>query len=150
MGRRPKQTFLQRRHTDGQEANEKMFNITKREFCSKLPSNLTCTTGSPRSLSALTQYLDLPQPPQSHESIPYSNLPIYIVIYTHIHSLTYMDMCNWFCFSDEAHFILHYFPFTNWNSSKQLRKESGFGKFFLAGKEQNWNTCLLPLLKCKQ
>ena len=28
MGRRPKQTFLQRRHTDGQEAHEKMFNIT--------------------------------------------------------------------------------------------------------------------------
>ena len=28
MGRRSKQTFLQRRHTDGQEAQEKMFNIT--------------------------------------------------------------------------------------------------------------------------
>ena len=28
MGRRPKQTFLQRRHTDGQEAHEKMFNIS--------------------------------------------------------------------------------------------------------------------------
>ena len=28
MGRRPKQTFLQRRHTDGQEAHEKMLNIT--------------------------------------------------------------------------------------------------------------------------
>ena len=27
MGRKPKQTFLQRRHTDGQEAHEKMFNI---------------------------------------------------------------------------------------------------------------------------
>ena len=27
MGRRPKQIFLQRRHTDGQEAHEKMFNI---------------------------------------------------------------------------------------------------------------------------
>ena len=27
MGRRPKQTFLQRRHTDGQEAHEKMLNI---------------------------------------------------------------------------------------------------------------------------
>ena len=27
MGGRPKQTFLQR-HTDGQEAHEKMFNIT--------------------------------------------------------------------------------------------------------------------------
>ena len=26
MGRRPKQTFLQRRHTDGQEAHEKMLN----------------------------------------------------------------------------------------------------------------------------
>ena len=28
MGRRPKQTFLQRRHTDGQQAHEKMLNIT--------------------------------------------------------------------------------------------------------------------------
>ena len=28
MGRRPKQTFLQRRHTDGQEAHEKLLNIT--------------------------------------------------------------------------------------------------------------------------
>ena len=27
MGRRPKQTFPQRRHTDGQETHEKMFNI---------------------------------------------------------------------------------------------------------------------------
>ena len=27
MGRRPKQTFLQRRHIDGQQAHEKMFNI---------------------------------------------------------------------------------------------------------------------------
>ena len=26
MGRRPKQTFLQRRHTDGQQAHEKMLN----------------------------------------------------------------------------------------------------------------------------
>ena len=28
MGRRPKQTLLQRRYTDGQEAHEKLFNIT--------------------------------------------------------------------------------------------------------------------------
>ena len=28
MGRRSKQTFLKRRHTDGQQAPEKMFNIT--------------------------------------------------------------------------------------------------------------------------
>ena len=27
MGRRLKQTFLQRRHTDGQQAHEKMLNI---------------------------------------------------------------------------------------------------------------------------
>ena len=27
MGRRPKQTFLQRRHTDGQKTDEKMLNI---------------------------------------------------------------------------------------------------------------------------
>ena len=27
MGQRPKQTFLQRRHTDGQEAHEEIFNI---------------------------------------------------------------------------------------------------------------------------
>ena len=28
MGRRPKKTLLQRRHTDGQQAHEKMLNIT--------------------------------------------------------------------------------------------------------------------------
>ena len=28
MGRRPKETFHQGRHTDGQEAHEQMFNIT--------------------------------------------------------------------------------------------------------------------------
>ena len=28
MGRRPKQTFLQRTHIDGQKAHEKMLNIT--------------------------------------------------------------------------------------------------------------------------
>ena len=28
MGRRPKQTFFQRRHTDGQDAHEKMLNTT--------------------------------------------------------------------------------------------------------------------------
>jgi len=27
MSRRPKQTFLQRRHTDGQQAREEMLNI---------------------------------------------------------------------------------------------------------------------------
>ena len=29
MSRRPKQTYLQRRNTDAQEAHEKMLNITK-------------------------------------------------------------------------------------------------------------------------
>ena len=28
MGRRPKLTFLQRRYTDGQQAHEKMLNVT--------------------------------------------------------------------------------------------------------------------------
>ena len=28
MGRRPKWTFLQRKHTDGQEAHGKMFNVS--------------------------------------------------------------------------------------------------------------------------
>ena len=32
MGRRPKETFLQRRHPDGQEAHKKMLNITIREM----------------------------------------------------------------------------------------------------------------------
>ena len=31
MGRRPKYTFLQRKHTDGQQALEKMLNIAIRE-----------------------------------------------------------------------------------------------------------------------
>ena len=29
MGQRPKQTFLQRRHTDGQRVHRTVFNITK-------------------------------------------------------------------------------------------------------------------------
>ena len=28
MGKRPKQTFLPRRHTDGQQMHEKMLNVT--------------------------------------------------------------------------------------------------------------------------
>ena len=32
MGRRSKYTFLQRRHTDGQKAHEKMLSITIREM----------------------------------------------------------------------------------------------------------------------
>ena len=31
MGRTPKETFLRGRHTDGQQAHEKMLNITIRE-----------------------------------------------------------------------------------------------------------------------
>ena len=31
MGRGPEQTFFQRRHTDGQQAHEKMFNIINYE-----------------------------------------------------------------------------------------------------------------------
>ena len=30
MGRRPEQIFSQERHTDGQQAHEKMFNINQR------------------------------------------------------------------------------------------------------------------------
>ena len=33
MGKRPKQTFLQRGHKDGHEAHEKMLNITDYEKC---------------------------------------------------------------------------------------------------------------------
>ena len=31
MGRRPEQIFFQRRHTDGQQAHEKMLNITNHQ-----------------------------------------------------------------------------------------------------------------------
>ena len=38
MGRRPEQTFSQRRHTDGQQAHEKMLNITNhQEKCKSKP-----------------------------------------------------------------------------------------------------------------
>ena len=37
MGRRPKETFLQRGYTDGQEAHEKMLNITDYEKCKPKP-----------------------------------------------------------------------------------------------------------------
>ena len=39
MGRRPKYTFVQRRHTDGQEAHEKMFNIIN--YCMNVQPCLT-------------------------------------------------------------------------------------------------------------
>ena len=31
MGKRPKQAFFQRRHTDGQQTHEKMLNITNHQ-----------------------------------------------------------------------------------------------------------------------
>ena len=31
MGRRPEQTFFQRKHTDGQQAHEKMLNISNHD-----------------------------------------------------------------------------------------------------------------------
>ena len=31
MGRRPEETFFQRRHTDGQEAHERMLSITNHQ-----------------------------------------------------------------------------------------------------------------------
>ena len=36
MGRRPKQTVIQRRHTYGQQTHEKMFNITISEMQIKI------------------------------------------------------------------------------------------------------------------
>ena len=49
VGGRPKQTFLQRRHTDGQQTHEKMLNIT--HFCRNADQNYnevshhTCQNG---------------------------------------------------------------------------------------------------------
>ena len=43
MGRRPKQTCIQRRHTDGQEVHEKMFNTTNY----KSFNNMSICGGSP-------------------------------------------------------------------------------------------------------
>ena len=54
MGERPKQTFLQRRHTDGQEAHEKVLNIKSKLRCplppvvmviSEKPTNYKCWRG---------------------------------------------------------------------------------------------------------
>ena len=41
MDRRPEQTFLLKRHTDGQQVYEKMFNITNREMQIKTKSTTT-------------------------------------------------------------------------------------------------------------
>ena len=41
MGRRPKQTFLQRRHTDGQQAHEKTLKITNHEMQIKTQWDIT-------------------------------------------------------------------------------------------------------------
>ena len=42
MGQRTKQTFLQRRHTDGQQTHEKMLNIT--HYPEKCKSKPQCGT----------------------------------------------------------------------------------------------------------
>ena len=41
MGRRPKQTFIQRRNTDGQETHEKMLNITNHKRNADQNYNIT-------------------------------------------------------------------------------------------------------------
>ena len=41
MGRRPKQTFLQRKHTDGQQAYEKMLSITSYQISANQNYHLT-------------------------------------------------------------------------------------------------------------
>ena len=41
VGKRPKQSFLQRRHTDGQQTHEKMLNITHEKWKSKLQWDIT-------------------------------------------------------------------------------------------------------------
>ena len=46
MGRRPKQTFLQRRHTGGQEAHEKMLSMTKyQRYASQNYNEVSLHTG---------------------------------------------------------------------------------------------------------
>ena len=50
MGKRLKKTFLQRRHTDGQEAREKMSNITtlyNPMDCTRVQEGLLFSTPSP-------------------------------------------------------------------------------------------------------
>ena len=41
MGRRHEQTFLQRRHADGQEIHEKMFIMTTSEKCKSKLQDIT-------------------------------------------------------------------------------------------------------------
>ena len=45
MGRRPKQTFYQGRHTDGQEAHEKMLNITNQRNANQNYNEVSPHTG---------------------------------------------------------------------------------------------------------
>ena len=44
MDKRPKQTSLQRRHIDGQQAHQKMLNIANREMHTKTTMMLSCHT----------------------------------------------------------------------------------------------------------
>ena len=41
MGKIPKQTFLQRRHTDGEQTHEKMLNITEMQIKTTIRYHLT-------------------------------------------------------------------------------------------------------------
>ena len=43
MGRRPKQTFLQRKYTDGQQTHEKMLNIIEMQIEKTMRYHLTPT-----------------------------------------------------------------------------------------------------------
>ena len=51
MGRKPIQAFLQKRHTDGHQAHEKMFNIINYKCKSKL--QLDITSHQPKSLKSI-------------------------------------------------------------------------------------------------
>ena len=68
MGRRPKSIFLQRRHTNGQEAHEKLLNITNNsvQFSSVAQSCPTLCDPMNRSTPGLLVHHQLPKFTQTH------------------------------------------------------------------------------------
>jgi len=66
MGKRPQQTFLQRKHTDGPQAYEKMLSITNYQFSSVAQSCLTLCDPVNRSTPGLPVYHQLLEFTQTH------------------------------------------------------------------------------------
>ena len=87
MARRPKQTFLQRRHTDGQKAHEKMFNIANYQRNTNQNSSEMSLHTSQNGQHHKTPLLSFTQ------SLPPTTLPRIVFFCLLNHALTLAFQC---------------------------------------------------------